>query len=303
MAHAECTGRGGRRGFTLVEILFSLLIIFLLMGILLAGFHYAMRSTHATLASQTVTAAKMGVGQFQEQFGSLPPLVKDMGFPLGSGDPLTGNPPSIPQVFALSTPTERQFLQGGTAAVLPTNDQRFSIYSLSYYLVGALEKDADGVAGPGFTAPTRDGGFSKKGGALGPFFDVSKNERAIYATDARTGRIELRDAGGVALRYYRWEHTGDTPPTPTTPLNEYLRVPLVVGDPETDPELRSAKWAIVGAGRDGLFGDEHLLEPGHPQLIAGGISEMRQRLNLDASANDAEILAAASKDNVVEVGR
>lgn len=306
MAHrGAITGGNGRGGFTLVEVLFSILVIFLLMGLLLAGFHYAMKSAHKVMGRQTASAVKMAVNQFQDQFHFTPPLVKDMGEPPNFSPlpPLIGTPPTIPRVYALSTPADLSYLRGTSVTMVPDRDLRFSVYSLAYYIMGVLDKDADGVAGPGFTEPTRDGGFTRKGPAYGPYFDVGRNERAVYAIDAAAGRIELRDDNGVALRYYRWEHLAEKGATPSTPINDYLHVPLIVGDPEADPDLRSAKWAIVAAGRDGVFGDEHLLPTGHPQQMTK--ADLIARLNIDPSTNptNADIRAVAMKDNAVEVGR
>lgn len=315
MVHAERTTlpMGGRRAFTLVEILFSLLIIFMLMAMLIVGFRYAMKTTAKTLDTQAVASLKMGVEEFKQQFGFFPPLVKDTGEPpgTGTGDPLSGNPPSVPVVFSPSVPADLTFLRGGTGTTLPPVDLRFSVYSLAYYVIGALEKDADGVAGPGFTAPTRDGGFTKKGPTLGPYFDTGRNEKSIYAADAE-GRVELRDTGGVAFRYYRWlpDRDGVPPNTQPSELNEFLNVPLIVGDPEVESRLRNAEYAIVAAGKDGLFGDEFLLTPSgpgpssHPQWL--DIDAMASRLGisgLTGTAQEDAVRAKAREDNVVEVGR
>jgi type II secretory pathway pseudopilin PulG len=293
-----------RGGFTLVEILFSILIVFMLMGLLIAGIHYAMKTTRGTLDRQAVAALKIGVDQFKQEFGFFPALVKDMGDdPLNPtlADPLLGTPPSIPRVFALSTPADLSYLRGGAGPAPPVPDLRFSIYSLAYYVVGALDKDADGVQGPGFTAPTRDGGFTRKGPVFGPYFDTGRNAKAIYAPDARQGRIELRDSGGVAFRYYRWQPDAGSMPA-TGLANDFLNVPVIVGDPAEDAELRNAAYAIVGAGKDGLFGDEDQLPSQHPQYVS--ISDMATRLGMSyTGANAAEIRARAQQDNAVEVGR
>ena len=61
----------------LVEILFSVGILFMLMGLLFVGFHHATNFTKRTANIQTVSSLKTGIALFQNEFGFLPPLVKD----------------------------------------------------------------------------------------------------------------------------------------------------------------------------------------------------------------------------------
>ena len=57
-----------------------------------------------------------------------------------------------------------------------------------------------------------------------------------------------------------------------------------------DTKLRSARWAVVGAGPDGVFGTEP-------------IETLRDRLNLQGGKlDDWEVRAKAKADNAVEVG-
>src|SRR3954470_751719 len=71
------TTRTRRPGFTLVELLFSILIIFLLMGILIAAVHHMVGGAKGTADRAMVTGLKDGVTHFKQQFNFMPPLVKD----------------------------------------------------------------------------------------------------------------------------------------------------------------------------------------------------------------------------------
>ncbi len=119
------------------------------------------------------------------------------------------------------------------------------------------------------------------------------------------------DAEGKAFRYYRWE-----------PLSEgyglavngtyMLNIPWILLDDEAlhalnenptparaatidltagDAKLRGARWAVVGAGPNGVFGTEP-------------IEILRRRLNaMGGDLEDWEVRAEAKADNAVEVGR
>jgi len=306
-------GAGRRRpGFTLIELIVGISIIFLLMGLLIGGIHFMTRAAKSGADVATITALKNGVSQFEQQFGFVPPLVKDRGNPPGfSGGPLvTVAGEDRPFVYSPSVATDLAFLRAMPVAGQP--DLRFSVHSLPYYLMGVLDlprsaaspTPIDGVAGPRFKAVRRDGSFEKAGRDFNPFFDVSRNARAIFETQPGSGKIELRDARGAPFRYYRWEHDSGGP-VAGAPVNDYLNVPELVGDPSLpeNVELRSAEYAIVGAGSNGVFGDEML--PNHPQPLTW--SQMAERVGVSGDTNQAEIQArivlAAKSDNVVGVGR
>lgn len=117
------------------------------------------------------------------------------------------------------------------------------------------------------------------------------------------------DSEGKAYRYYRWE-----------PLSEsyglqisgtyMLNIPWVLLDDEAlhdlnqtpadagkidltagNAKLRGARWAVVGAGPNGVFGTEP-------------IETLRRVLNMSGgNVEDWEVRAEAKSDNAVEVGR
>jgi hypothetical protein len=86
------------------------------------------------------------------------------------------------------------------------------------------------VPGPGFRAVKRDGSFEKGGRTFSPFFDVSKNAKAVFDTQPGTFRIVLQDSHGVAFRYYRWRH--NDPVTDVASLN----IPWMVSADPLNPD-------------------------------------------------------------------
>jgi hypothetical protein len=226
--------------------------------------------------------------------------------------------------------------------VHPEADERYSKFSLAYYVVGALGADVDGTAidGPGFNEPRRNGVFNRRGGSdYGSFFDAGRtsatslegdyldfveyresdrglsaparnNDGAIRAATSRD-HVAIVDRNGRAYRYYRWE-PGDPNAgrgeaeiatvldlnIPSVLLNPVLLAQAYAQEPSgevtVDPtegrtELRSARWAIVGAGSDGAFGTED-------------IDDLREILGGDDNTSELELRRAAREDNLVEVG-
>lgn len=140
--------------------------------------------------------------------------------------------------------------------------------------------------------------------------EVAEHGGSTPAGDLRYS-IGLIDRYGAPYRYYRWE-----PGRSSAGVSQFngtegevsaaadLNIPVVLQDIERFTEqvngdenadgvsgnsrLRAARWAVVSAGRDGLFGTEDPVDLGLP----GGASQ-------------GAVLAAraeAMKDNVVEVG-
>ncbi len=287
------------RAFTLMELMFVLLLIFVLLGILLIGMTHAFRAAKGSADTQAAAALKTSVEQFRQQFGFFPPLVRDEGHPFPPGPLEAGG--INPAVYSASTPAHAAFLRHTGA---PTPDLRFSRHSLPYYLLGVLAEAQDGKAGPGFREPGRDGSFKKTGRVFDPFFDTSRTRGAIFARDPAEGQFELRDRTGSPYRYYRWLRGNPAQASASNPDGVVtladLNVPAMVGDPAENPALRSAEYAIVGAGPNGLFGDEDELPPTHPDFL--DIQGMQLRLGL-SGASAPQVKRAAREDNVVEVGQ
>lgn len=290
--------RNPARGFTLIELLITILIIAMLMGLLLVGFSHAIRVARRTAAGQDVASLRMGVEQFRNDFNTLPPLVKD-GFaptPDGRKPPLvSAGKRLIPFVYSMGDAEDLKFLRG-------ERDEpryRFSVYSLAYYVMGALGSDVDGVEGPGAKAPKGDGTFDVlTNRTYKPLFDPKNG--GLETVDAKEGRIELRDGNGQAYRYYRWA-PGRT--TGSGSQKGILNVPTLVAASKDAGEFGDAKYAIVAAGADGLFGDIGI--ESYPDQPAEQIenkaligAKLGKQFDTDADAE-----AAARSDNVVEVGR
>lgn len=301
-AHTHTNRRGGMRaGFTLMEMLLALLVLFVLMGLLISGARLATGAARRAADRAAAAGLRQAVVHFRQQMGFIPPLVMDLGPPPNfAGGPLVGTAPDRrPQVYLLSDPNHLAFLR--TPFPPQVWDPRFSIYSLAYYVVGVLEED--GVPGPGFRAVRRDGSFERQGRTFDPLFDTSRGASVAELSPAGAGRIVLRDRNGVAFRYYRWEH-GNAATGEVNSLAD-LNVPLMVGDPAEQIHLRTATFAVVAAGPNGLFGNEHQLPPDHPQYM--DLEQMMSRLGIrdqgSLAANIARVWREASSDNIIEVGQ
>lgn len=204
-------------------------------------------------------------------------------------------------------------------------DRRFSTYSLGVYLGGLGEvvytrngeRDVmDGVDGPGSLEPRDDGSFAEASGrgrkgktfaarfVEGGGFKLVDQDR-IESRDS-TGRVEIVDRNGVAIRYYRWLR-GDRQGGSAEVIArngsidlDLLNVPKVVGDAATNAELRSADYAVVAAGPNGLFGDMPLEWAGVGQA---GQDEFCRKAGVVIGSPAALARAKAREDNVVEVGK
>jgi type II secretory pathway pseudopilin PulG len=329
-------GAGARRGMTLVEMMFAVLVIFLVMGLLIGAIRLVTASAQESAHRTAVLSLRQGITQFQTEFGYPPPLVRDIISAVGpgatptivtSGDPLVNEGGQwVVQVF--SPAQHGNFLRYWPPDWPPDQgdaDLRFSIYSLPFYLIGVLDQPRtvanqssppiDGSQGPGFRKPRADGQFESAGRRYDPFFAVGSGSTSLYTADQATGRIELRDRNGTAFRYYRWERgTGTIPTMSATPTpaqiaayRAFFAVPRMVGHPDEKETLRSANFAIVAAGPDGVFGDEALLPNGHPQRMSW--TDLSRRLSIPISGNNPSdeeklrLITKAMEDNIVEVGQ
>lgn len=193
----QTTGRPNRaRAFTLVELLMSLLVIGVLMGLLIVGLRQASRSARGSAEAQNVASMKMAVAQFASQFGFVPPMVRDQytvpNLRLRT-EKMTGRESDRLKlaVYDVGDPTNgdtfRKFLQRDPAPAPPANwgsrdpnlrldrwfDPRYSETTLAAYLVGAVSDEVgppvagrrypvDLVPGPGFMQPNLDGSFGTR---------------------------------------------------------------------------------------------------------------------------------------------
>jgi type II secretory pathway pseudopilin PulG len=284
------------RAFTLVELLVMIIIVTVLIGLLVVGMRHAFLGARRAAGIQNVNSLKVAVQSFKNDFGFVPPLVKD-GYPTTpdtTGPLRVAGSRTLPNVYSFSDPAELDFLQNNPPRA---GDYRFSVYSLSYYLMGTLEKDIDGVEGPGARKPKRDGAFDLLDNkTFEPYFDLKDTDIAFNAwqsnQDESSGRFELRDPNGVPYRYYRWAQGDPADPDRRGVLN----APALVEAAKERAELGQAEFAIVAAGADKVFGDI-----GTGETLEQIEDALGQRFTGPDAERDAE--NAARADNIVEVGR
>lgn len=284
--------------FTIIELSVALAIIALLSAILLFAISGAVRTSRAAAEKQVCVSLRMACEQFKQQFGFLPPVIEEeypLPAPPAPDNIDLGGAPLIVEDEGGAEGLQPQIREIKEEVVLPNPnfDQFKSVNSLAYYLVGAADKDIDGVDGPGFTIPidaSRDreeGHFEKRGKAYPALFDVTKDRKRLVRRGTQNDpRLLLIDRWGQPLRYYRWEPSY-YPPTEADPslrgtirknaTGDFLyNVPSVIknslGDPANVPELRRGGFAIVSAGPDAKFSDQ--VSPANPEFDKDNILEI-----------------------------
>lgn len=201
-------------GFTLIELMVTIAIIAVLISLATIGLTSALNFAKVSGEQQAAASIKLGVEQFRQEFGFLPPLVlhdEDKTVASTAINPVRrfSNTDIVTNTVGGRVTSEFNhsvFLEGFNAAgnrgvtadsrlgssaaniaATYTADRRFSEYSLAYYLVGALPAAVDGVDGPGMNPPQSDGTFSaitdsksKRVSAAArvyqPFIDVSRGK-------------------------------------------------------------------------------------------------------------------------------
>jgi len=387
--HPDSASAGGRRGFTLVEILIAISIIVVMVSLILIAVNAAATGARKKANEATVRGMGLAVEQYVQSFGSLPPLVQD-GLQASSGGAMTvpavqidragtfsaGDPLDVALgngqirlavVYNPAYSRNRRMLEGlpaiggtpsdsemidryrpGTQAWRESN-QRYSKYSLAYYLAGALPSAVDGVDGAGMVRPLGDGTFegvladstdllesngrSTSRDRYEPFFDADRGSAKIareyfdideYRENAGDAALDIGDPvsqtdwrhiaivddNGKAYRYYRWEPLSSSYGItaratyqlniPYVLIDESVIDELAASDPVSavaidltagDASLRGARWAIVGAGPDGMFGTEP-------------IGLLREKLDVpEDGTTESAYRALAKSDNLVGVGR
>lgn len=334
-------GIGGKRAFTLIEVVIVLTIIIILTSLVFVAVGGVIRTARASIEQQFLRAVGVAVTQFEQQHNFFPPLLDNRPLAPDGSPALAIEVPSGSAAGRLLLLSE-QFRGGASEATLPpvtlmdrylryeieADEPRWSNRALSAYLLGGLGRRVNGSNGPGSRPPNADGTFDLSGRPVGALLDAGVLLRRLVGARFDNDGTDvlvvdpgvINDRWGVPIRYYRWLPTlhvdpavsgGSVPacvfPFPPTPFDagspdavlanaparagevRSYNVPPAVGDPAEETSLRNAKYAIVSAGPDGLFGDEPL-------------ATLRTRLGLLTTVTDREVRRLARRDNVREVG-
>lgn len=225
-AHRHAKRRAIRGGFTLIEMLMVIAIIALLVGLLIVALGRVRRTGEFASTEKLMRSIDMGLAQFKEDHGFLPPLLDDT-IANGAGTDL------------LPYPVDRS-----------KNIDYYSVLTLAPYLVGVgdlngdgnVDQYDDGVEGAGFRDPGTDqawgytfsgtSGRGRKaywqskekmmgtpptrqipGKVSGPYLQVSGEKEIGYARNRAgielrgaqpgSGLFAINDYWGGSIRYYR----------------------------------------------------------------------------------------------------
>lgn len=254
-------GRSG--GFTIIELSVVLVIIGIVASIAFVTFGRAIRTGREAGERMFLNSLSTAVQQFKQDNGFFPPLLND------NIDPTTELRLDMPLDRLTRQPLARNaaYLRG---EVNPTGP-RWSVYSLPFYLTGTLGAMEDGVDGPGYTKVLEDGTFSRKGRKIESLFDFGRDAARIRRhpdpANAANEAVFVDRWGKVSasttwmplntIRYYRWEPRFYPAGTPNAGTVQNYNVPKILGLPPFSEDLRSAGYAILSKGPDGLVNDNN----------------------------------------------
>lgn len=321
-----------RPAFTLMELMVTIAVILILIGLLTVGINGALRMVRRSGERQMATALKTAVEEFRNELGFVPPLVKD-GRPLfdtdnvGPIEPVPGKPDRF-QVSIWGgddDPDYEDFLTGRTSEGTWRDDadRRYSKFSLPYYLMGACDVDdgsgkpIDGERGGSFRKPRADGLFDhrqraiealyspREGSLVRNYADIAEfREHGLAPSgndleDAPEAKSALVDRNGRAVRYYRWKNGAAT-----TGLarGEYMNIPKVLQDPVT----RGDANASAADDEPELAGATYAIVMAGPDGLFGteDIEDFVERYGDGVRDQDIDaIRRKAWRDNIVEVGK
>lgn len=223
-----------RGGFNLFEVTLVAVIISLLAALTFVAANRALNDPRGGVRIEAerlvLRALKLGIDEFRNKMGGLPPLVNDQ-VPLEQVNETSAVPPPPLQLqlaVRRGTATAPNALAPGRylryentpfASAVGTDQNnpdgtgpRFSVFSLGFFVLGAGDTELDGIDGPGMTQvdPVL-GWFSKRGPSLTLLFDTaSVRERVRTAGTAgptNTALYHVLDRWNRPIRYYRWEPT------------------------------------------------------------------------------------------------
>jgi type II secretory pathway pseudopilin PulG len=275
------------RGYSLIEVTIVSVVIIILTALVLVAIGPMVRSVRNDSERQFLRSLVVATEGFRQRFGGIPPLVNDqtplvqlsvlgssVGTPRWVVNPLF-SPGGSPETFM-------RYVDGPGVS-------RSSTFSPTIFLLGVLPERIDGVQGPGMTSvDPATGAFNIGGPQVQPFFDTNSVRERIARTNLQVPQGTpgetfqfLRDRWGNPVRYYRWmparyvaaglapasvyqgwRRDGSRGPlTGNTgaALGEVYsyNVPVLLGNPWANADLRGASFAYVSAGADGFL-DENL---------------------------------------------
>ncbi|MBX3386131.1 MAG: hypothetical protein KF768_06145 [Phycisphaeraceae bacterium] len=262
-ARSGSTTGASRRAFTLVEAALVVIIIAVLAAILLVAVRAAMLEARRRGEQQLLTSLQLQIVHFKESHGFVPPLVRD-----AAPGPVTA---------------QNEVLVHSPADLRNLNLDRFSVFTLPYFLLGALPATVDGIDGFGYTKPLPPierasgqwvGPFSRRGAKFEALADVTRDRNRIRR-DSDT-QIQLLDRWNRPIRYYRWENTYFTSGPREgevqswgIPKDLWPRDIFDGGGSDEEkaaataariPQIRSASYAILSLGADGVLSKDDLVE-------------------------------------------
>lgn len=291
-----------RRAFTIIELSIVLIIIALLAGILVTGISKAIRSSREAAEQQLLRSMAFACEQFKEQFNLLPPLVQDTApGPVDTGD-------------------DDLIVRGPAFLEDPTNaggGERYSVHTIPYFLLGAGNKDIDGIEGFGFTKPLPieehsagefHAAFSRRGQKYEPLIDLTKGKSRVVregtGNAADFNNVRVVDRWNNPIRYYRWQKTYFTSGTQKGEV-EFFRIPPGAFPPAVWKEIiKDPSQYLPMTSAANRRKAETLAATIVPQLRNGEyaiVSAGPDGQIVDAPTDVAE--ASKNLDNLVEVGQ
>ena len=274
--------RTRRAGFTLVELLVTIAIIAVLLGIVIAGLFGAQSFAKRAAGTAQLQAIAQGLDAFQTDMGFYPPLISHLNDATGAIE--------TPETLAA------QVAKAGRNAALATayREARFmSEWSIAAFLIGEGDlngdQDADpakldqddgkvgnGIRNPGasraWKIPSGDHLAQNSGREYGPYLDTGfatkflrrvpvayddTSKRIVRDDVSRQYMFQLVDAFDVPVRYYQGWTTRDSTDEPTLlELPIELRTEAGVekqidtGRASIEPErsLMTAPYGLLSAG-------------------------------------------------------
>lgn len=293
--HLEAASRA--RAFTVIELLISIAVIAVLIGILVLGVRAAHRQVGSLMDSSGADQVFAGVKQFKQEVGFLPPLVKE----LESGTtyenaivraPLTAitwtnivfaQPPSPPDpprnaIAVYTRGADAEFFKAtGPKYLGPTpanffRDNRFSQLTLGYYIASQLEfafnasltdVPLDGINGPGMYKPEKAGVFDVPGSMRRPAADDRKRQGKTYGPYV--------EAGGKTIKVFT-DTTSDAAGRDVTvrdrsnvPIRYYYWLPKSPQQANQDPDVAMEIPPLVGRVPNPAAGDAVVPDERNPK--------------------------------------